>query len=146
MKLYIDADACPVVDIAIKSANEFNIETILVCDTAHILKKENSTTIVVEQGKDSADLKIANLISKYDIVVTQDYGLAAMCLAKSAYALNQNGLIYTADNIDSLLLSRHSSAKVRRSGGRTKGPSKRTYQQDIDFEKSLKKLLTEVVK
>ena len=74
-------------------------------------------------------------------MVTQDYGLAAMCLAKNARAINQNGLIYTDNNIDFLLQSRHISREIRMFGGRTKGPHKRKDFQNEDFLRSLKSLI-----
>ena len=91
----------------------------------------------------SADLMLVNLVHRNDIVVTQDYGLAALCLARGARPLDQNGRIYDESNIDSLLGMRHISQKIRRAGGRTKGPSKRTKEQDEWFEQSLEKLLSE---
>lgn len=99
--------------------------------------------MVVDKGSDSADLKIANTVRQDDIVVTQDYGLAALCLGKGARALNQNGLIYTDKNIENLLYSRFMAKKARMSGQRTKGPSKRTAQNDADFIKALIELLEE---
>ena len=82
-----------------------------------------------------------NLAGKGDIAITQDYGLAAMCLSRNVFAVNQNGLIYDNNNIDSLLLSRHTAKKIRRSGGRLKGPAKRTKQQDDDFINALTALI-----
>ncbi len=141
MKLLIDADACPVVDIALRCAKENNTdECILLCDTSHMIEREGAGTIVVSKGADSADFALVNLVSAGDIVVTQDYGLAAMCLAKKAYVLNQNGLIFTEFNIGSLLEQRHIAKKIRMSGGRTKGPSKRTKEQDEAFLLSLQKI------
>lgn len=141
MKLLIDADACPVVDIALRCAMENDTEEcILLCDTSHMIEREGARTIVVSKGADSADFALVNLVKTGDIVVTQDYGLAAMCLAKKAYVLNQNGLIYTEFNIGSLLEQRHISKKIRMSGGRTKGPSKRTKEQDEAFLQSLQKI------
>ncbi len=141
MKLLIDADACPVVDIALRCAKENNTEEcILLCDTSHMIEREGARTIVVSKGADSADFALVNLVSAGDIVVTQDYGLAAMCLAKKAHVLNQNGLIFTEFNIGSLLEQRHISKKIRMSGGRTKGPSKRTKEQDEAFLLSLQKI------
>ncbi len=142
MKLLIDADACPVVDIALKCAKENRIEEcILLCDTSHLIEREGAKTIVVSKGADSADFALVNLVETDDIVVTQDYGLAAMCLAKKSYVLNQNGLIFTEFNIGSLLEQRHFAKKVRMAGGRTKGPSKRTKEQDDAFRKSLIKII-----
>jgi hypothetical protein len=74
------------------------------------------------------------LLSRDDVVVTQDFGLAAMVLGKGARVINQNGMEYTNDNIDRLLMERHIGAKVRKSGGRTKGPAKRTKEDNERFE------------
>lgn len=143
MKLMIDADACPVVALAVKTAEKYGVRCVLVCDTAHTFSNVPAEIITVSQGADSADFRIVNLLNAGDIVVTQDYGLAAMCLAKNATALNQNGLIYSEKNMDELLLSRHIHKKVRRAGGRMKGPKKRTKQQDEAFEKALTALFEE---
>lgn len=141
MIIFIDADGCPVVDISIQIAKGFNIPVTIVCDTAHVFEKDGAQTITVDKGADSADFKLANLIGKGDIAVTQDYGLAAMCLAKGAKILNQNGMEYTSDNIDGLLLSRHTAKKIRRAGGHLKGPKKRTAEQDEDFRRGLTALI-----
>lgn len=143
MKLVIDADGCPVVALAVKTAEKYGVRCVLVCDTAHTFSNVSAEIITVSQGADSADFRIVNLLDAGDIVVTQDYGLAAMCLAKNATALNQNGLIYSEKNMDELLLSRHIHKKVRRAGGRMKGPKKRTKQQDEAFEKALTALFEE---
>ena len=143
MKLVIDAVGCPVVALAVKTAEKYGVRCVLVCDTAHTFSNVSAEIITVSQGADSADFRIVNLLDAGDIVVTQDYGLAAMCLAKNATALNQNGLIYSEKNMDELLLSRHIHKKVRRAGGRMKGPKKRTKQQDEAFEKALTALFEE---
>ena len=142
MTLYIDADACPVVDIALGACKDYQIPVVLVCDVNHVMQREGAQTLYVEKGSDSADLRIANLAGKGDIVLTQDYGLATLALARGAKALNQNGLIFTADNIDALLLSRHTAARIRRGGGRLKGPPKRTPDMDDAFLKALTRLLS----
>ncbi len=113
MKILIDADGCPVVDICIKSAKRHGIECLILCDTSHIFEREGAKTVTVSKGADSVDFKIVNLLDRGDIVITQDYGLAAMCLARGARALNQNGLIYTPGNIDVLLNSRYETKKIR---------------------------------
>ena len=143
MHLWIDADACPVVDLAIRIADRQQVPVTLVCDDAHHMLRDGAQTITVARGADSADLMLVNLVHRNDIVVTQDYGLAALCLARGARPLDQNGRIYDESNIDSLLGMRHISQKIRRAGGRTKGPSKRTKEQDEWFEQSLEKLLSE---
>lgn len=141
MQLWIDADACPVVNLAIRIASSHGVPVTLVCDDAHWMQREGAHTITVSRGADSADLALVNLLKKNDLVVTQDYGLAALCLARGAKALDQNGRIYDEDNIDSLLGMRHVSAKIRRAGGRTKGPPKREKGQDEAFAEKLERLL-----
>lgn len=136
MKIIIDADACPVVDIAVGIAKERNLECILVCDNTHFIQKDGAETIIVDKGADSADCKIANLTEKGDIVITQDYGLAALVLGKGGKSLNQNGLIYSDTNIENLLFTRFIGKKERMAGNRTKGPKKRTSQNDADFIKA----------
>ena len=143
MQLWIDADACPVVNIAIRVAGKHQVPVTLVCDDAHWMQREGAKTITVSRGADSADLVLVNLLCAGDVVVTQDYGLAALCLARGAVPLDQNGRIYTNDNIDYLLGMRHVAAKVRRGGGRLKGPPKRSREQDEWFEQALDKVLGE---
>ena len=141
MKIIIDADACPVVDIAVGIAKERNLECILVCDNTHFIQKDGAETVVVDKGADSTDCKIANLTEKGDVVITQDYGLAAMCLARGAYPLHQDGYSYTNENIDALLLARHTAAKVRRAGGRFHTTPKRTREQNEQFYHNFKAFL-----
>lgn len=143
MHLWIDADACPVVDIAIRIAAKHGVEVTLVCDDAHHMQRGGARTITVARGADSADLMLVNLVSRGDAVVTQDYGLAALCLARGAKPLDQNGRIYHEGNIDSLLGMRHVAKKVRRGGGRLKGPPKRTKEQDEWFAQALERVLAD---
>ena len=137
MKIIIDADACPVVDVTVKISKEKNIECIVVCDNTHTIERDGAETIVVDKGADSADCRIANITEKDDVVITQDYGLAALVLGKGGKALNQNGFIYTDNNIENLLFTRFIGKKERMAGNRTKGPKKRTPQNDADFLKAL---------
>ncbi|NLP47566.1 MAG: YaiI/YqxD family protein [Clostridiales bacterium] len=143
MRILIDADACPVVDIAIDVAKSFGLECLLVCDTAHVFEKDGAKTITVSKGADSVDFALVNMLKAGDIAVTQDYGLAAMCLARQAYVIDQNGRVYTDKNIDNLLYSRHKAGKIRRGGGRLKGPPKRQPGQDKSFKAALIKLIND---
>ena len=143
MKIIIDADACPVTDITLEIAKERSIPCTIVCDNAHYIVREGAETIVVDKGADSADLKIANTVSRGDVVVTQDYGLAALILGKGGKAINQNGLIFNNENIENLLYSRFVNKKIRLSGGRTKGPPKRSSENDRTFRINLLRLLEE---
>ena len=141
MRLIIDADGCPVVRIAVDCAKRHGVEAVIVCDSAHFFDIDGAKTITVVKGADSADFRIVNMLSPGDVVVTQDYGLAAMALARRARVINQNGMLYHDGNIDSLLLARHTARKIRSSGGRLKGSSKRTREQDDAFLSALDKCL-----
>lgn len=142
MKIIIDADGCPVVRQAVKAAGEKGLQTILVFDTAHEFRDvPGAECITVDKGADSADYKIANLAVNGDIVLTQDYGLAAMCLSRGCLCIDQNGRIYNDDNIGALLEARGFAAKYRRSGGRLKGPKKREKSADEAFLAAIKKLM-----
>ena len=133
------ADGYPVVRNTLEIAEKINIPCVIICDTAHRIEHDGTETIVVEKGADSVDFRLVNLIQKGDIAITQDYGLAAMCLSKQATVLNQDGREYTNENISGLLEFRAVSKKVRQSGGRLKGMPKRTWEQDKIFEEALKK-------
>lgn len=141
MKLLIDADACPVTDIAVSLCRSAGIPCVIVCDTAHWISREGATTVTIDQGADSADFAIANRVAHGDIVITQDYGLASMCLARQAKVLHQDGWEYTPWNIDALLLQRHEARKHRAAGGHMKGMQKRTRAQDQAFYTALQTML-----
>ena len=140
MKILVDADACPVKDIIVKIAKKLNIEVIMFIDTSHILEDGYSRVLTVGQGKDAVDIALINQTQNGDVVVTQDYGVASMALGKKAYAINQNGLIYNEENIDRLLFERHLSQKIRRAGGKTSGPKKRSKKNNQKFENVFKEL------
>lgn len=146
MTIWIDADGCPVVDIALRIAKEYGVPCVLVCDTAHAFQpRENVQVITVSQGADSADFALVNRVAAGDIVVTQDYGLAAMCLAKRTVPLHQNGWIFTEDNIEGLLYDRYAAKKARMAGGRLHGPAKRKPEQNQAFEQTLRRIISEKV-
>lgn len=141
MKLLIDADGCPVVDIAVRLAKEYGVLCLLLCDTAHEFFRDGAETLVFDKGADSVDYALVRRVVPGDLVVTQDYGLASMCLARGAQVIHQDGWVYTQDNIDALLFSRHQSRKLRSAGIRMKGAGKRTSAQDDAFAGSLRQLL-----
>ena len=141
MRILIDADGCPVTKAAIKIADKHNIEAVIFCDTSHIFDYPGIKVITVGKGADSADFALVNSIEANDIIVTQDYGLAAMALSRKGRPLTQNDVIISSNNIDMLLATRHAAKKARMAGKHLKGPSKRTREQDIQFEISLKSML-----
>lgn len=141
MKILVDADACPVKNLIVKAAKELNLKVTMFCDTSHIIKDGFSETVVVDKAADSVDIALINNARRNDIVVTQDFGVAAMALGKGARAINQNGLVYNDGNMDQLLFERHLSQKVRRAGGRTANHHKRTREDDERFEKAFRTLI-----
>ena len=143
MQIFVDADACPVVDIVEKIAKEYNVPVTLLCDTNHVLSSAYSEVVIVGAGADAVEYKLISICHKGDIVVSQDYGVAAMALGKGAYAIHQSGKWYTDDNIDQMLMERHLSKKARRSSRKchVKGPKKRTEEDDERFAQSFEKML-----
>ena len=130
MRVFVDADACPVVGIIEKVAREHNVPVTLLCDTNHVLSSDYSEVIVVGAGAG-------------DIVVSQDYGVAAMALGKGAYAIHQSGKWYTNENIDQMLMERHLNKKARRASRKNhlKGPRKRTSEDNERFRESFEKMI-----
>jgi hypothetical protein len=143
MRILVDADACPVMHIVIKVAKENKLAVIMFIDTSHQLDDGYSEVITVDQQRDSVDFALINRTDCHDIVVTQDYGVAAMALGKGAQAINQNGSIFSPENMDRILLERYISQKIRRSGGRTSGPKKRTRADDEKFEAVLRGIIAQ---
>lgn len=144
MRIIIDGDACPqrVKDICEVAAREFKVDLIIVVDIDHYIVSDYQV-IVVEQGRDSVDYKIVQIFKEGDILVTQDYGLASLVLAKASAVIHTAGFFINRNNIDNLLQSRYISERIRKQGGKTKGPSKRTKEQDDNFRKCLYKVLHE---
>lgn len=143
MQIFVDADACPVVGIVEKVAKEHNLSVTLLCDTNHVLSSDYSEVIVVGAGADAVDYKLISICHRGDIVVSQDYGVAAMALGKGANAIHQSGKWYTNENIDQMLMERHLNKKARRASGKNhlKGPRKRTAEDDERFRASFEKMI-----
>ena len=143
-KVLVDADACPRSCMRILSEYQqvYGYRLITVASFNHNI--ENAEHIVVGSEKDAADLAVINRAQRGDLVVTQDWGLAALVLAKGAKALAPSGRIYTDDKIDFLLEERAIKAKIRRGGGRTRGASARRSADDLRFRRSLLRLLKEM--
>lgn len=143
MKIFVDADACPVVRIVESIAKKYKVPVTLLCDTNHVLTSDYSEVIIVGAGGDAVDFKLISLCHQGDIVVTQDYGVAAMALGKKAYAIHQSGKWYTDENIDQMLMERHLAQKARRgcSKNHLKGPHKRSAEDDQRFAESFERIL-----
>lgn len=143
MRILVDADACPVIRLVEKIAKAYEIPVVLLCDTNHVLESDYSEIKVIGAGMDAVDFALVGMCSKGDIVVTQDYGVAAMILGKGAYGIHQSGKWYTNENIDQMLMERHINKKARRASGKhhLKGPAKRTEEDDLRFAESFEKLV-----
>ena len=146
MKIIVDADGCPVTKIAVKMAKKNKLKCVLVSDLNHQLRDDYAEIIAVDKGFDAADFRILSILEKGDLLITQDYGLASLALPKGGFVMNQNGFFYDNDNIDQLLLTRHLSKQMRKSGQRTKGPSKRKREDDIHFEEVIVEFLNKQLK
>ena len=143
MEIFVDADACPVVGIVESIAKKHGVKVTLLCDTNHVMQSAYSEVIVVGAGADAVDYRLIGICHKGDIVVSQDYGVAAMALGKGAYAIHQSGRWYTNDNIDRMLMERHLNRKARRGSHKNhiKGPKKRTDADDERFAASFERLV-----
>lgn len=141
MTVFIDGDGCPVVGITVDVCKKRGVNCVILCDTSHSMEKYGVETVVVSKGADSVDFALVNLLKKGDLVVTQDYGLAAMAMAKQAVPVSQEDFVYDDSNIEALLLVRHTAKKIRNAGGRLRGSKKRTQEQDENFLKLLNQLL-----
>ena len=143
----IDADACPVTRIAESISKKHGIPCILLCDTNHLLESEYSQVRTIGAGADAVDFALINLCHKGDLVVTQDYGVAAMALGKGAYAIHQSGRWYTNDNIDELLMQRYLTKRIRMASRKNhlKGPAQRTTEDDQRFTDSFERLILKAI-
>ena len=143
MRILVDADACPVVKQIESVARRYRVPVTLFCDTNHVLQSEYSEVNTVGAGADAVDFAIVNLCRAGDIVVTQDYGLAAMALGRGAYAIHSSGLRYTDENIGRMLEERHLAKKLRRvsRNSNLRGIKKLTQKDDGGFKAVLKKLI-----
>ena len=146
MRILVDADACPVVKLTERTAKKYGVAVVLFCDTNHVLQSDYSEVRTIGAGADAVDFALTAECRRGDIVITQDYGVAAMVLTKGAYGLHQSGMRYTNENIDRLLMERHLAKKARMSKAKhhMKGPKKRTEEDDARFLQALESLLAEI--
>ena len=145
MKILVDADACPksVLQICTRLGRKYHIPVWTVASFNHRIESDHH--FVVGDGFQEADVKIVNLTEAGDVVVTGDWGLAAMVLGKGAGCLSLTGREFRSEKMEFLLEEREFKAKIRRSGGRTKGPRKRTWADDERFETRLEEILLKKV-
>lgn len=137
MKIIVDADACPSINLITDVAKENNIELTLYSDETHFIKNEYAKIVTISKGYQSVDMTIINNIEANDILITQDYGLALLALSKDVKVIHPKGLIYTKENIDGLLFERYMNAKERKNSNHVKGPKKRTKDDDTNLINSI---------
>lgn len=146
-RLLVDADACPVVREAEECARRAGMPMVLLCDEHHLLQSSYARVVHVSSGADAVDIALINICRAGDVVITQDYGVAAMALGRGAYALHQSGREYTNDNIDLLLMERHVAGKARRAAGKKhlRGPKRFTQEDRDHFTAALTALMTKAM-
>lgn len=133
MRILVDADACPVKDIIEEVAKNYEMEVIMICNPNHVLQSSYSEIVVVDGNSQAADIAIINRTTKGDLVITQDYGLASLVLAKHALAIHPSGKVYDPENIEGLLMQRFVNQKARQAGLRTVNPKKRKASDNENF-------------
>lgn len=141
MAIIVDGDGCAGRNIIEEVAKKYNVSLKIYCDFNHVIASDYGEVIIMESGYQAVDMRIANEAKRNDIVVTQDYGVAAMVLGKKSYAISPKGYIFSENNIDKLLFERHLSAKARRSGNKTSNPKKRTEEDNERLRYNLEKLI-----
>lgn len=141
--ILVDADACPVVRQVEAAARKYGLQVTLLCDEHHQLHSDYASVRYVSSGADAVDIALMNLCRRGDIVITQDYGVAAMALGKGAYAMHHTGKRYTNENIDIMLMERHLARKARRASGKhhLHGPSRFTDEDRNRFTDALGTLI-----
>lgn len=142
MRVLVDADACPVKDIIVEVSKKYKVEVYMYFDVSHVYCDNYSRVVYCSKGFDSVDYRLLGDCKNDDIVITQDYGLAAMCLLRVKWVINQNGLIYSEKNINTLLETRYISQKQRKVTGHIKGPKKRINEQDEKFREIFEKIIS----
>ena len=141
--ILVDADACPVVRETEVMARRFGLPMTILCDEHHLMHSDYAQVRHVSSGADAVDIALMNLCRRGDIVVTQDYGVAAMTLGKGAYAIHHSGKRYTDDNIGLMLMERHLAKKARRASAKhhLRGPAKFTEEDRQRFSAALEALI-----
>ena len=139
----VDADACPVPvrRLIERTASRHQLRLVFFTDENHELFPEYGEVRRVAQGHDAVDYALLSKVSPGDIVVTQDYGLAALVMSRRAYVIHPSGMIYSSHNIDQLLMERHLAGRARMAGERIRSSKKKSGKNDLKFADQLTILL-----
>ena len=144
MRLLVDGDSCPVLNIIEKTAEKLRIELVIYSDICHNINLNYGKMVKLDNRNQEVDMAIYNDCKENDIIITNDYGLAELILGKNAYVINHNGRQYTDKNIEQLLMKRHQHAKIIRSGGRHQTHKKRDHENDKIFKNKLLSLIQSI--
>jgi uncharacterized protein len=146
MKILVDADACPVKEIVVEVALEFGCHVVMISNPSHLIPDyPGAEWIIVEGTSQSADIELVNRTTSGDVLITADYGVAAMAMAKGGRPLSPRGHIYKEDRIDGMLAKRHFQKIAAKNGQKFKGPSKHTDEDNQRFRRSLRNMFEEPV-
>lgn len=137
-RILVDADACPSKHIIREEAGPVRVLWFATVDHE---QGDGVEWIAVAKGPDAVDHAIFGATRRGDVVVTQDYGLASLCLGRGARAMHPDGRVYTQETMPFLLEERYTSARLRRAGVRTRGPRPRGAAEDHAFRLALRGLL-----
>lgn len=146
MTIIVDGDGCAGRNIIEEVAKKHNVPLRIFCDYNHVINSDYAEVIIMDSGFQAVDMRIATEAKPGDIVVTQDFGVAAMVIGKKSYAISPKGYIFSDKNIDKLLFERHLSAKARRSGEKTSNPKKRKEEDNTNLRVNLEKLILKAYK
>lgn len=138
MRVLVDADACPVLELVRRLCAEAVVKVITVSSFRHDIRGPDH--VMVGPEPQAADMALINRTQRGDIVVTQDWGLAALALARGAHALSPWGHRFLDEEMDGRLAQRALHARLRRGGVRLPGPSRRTAADDAAFAQALRAL------
>lgn len=141
MRIIVDGDGCPGISYIEKVAKEENIDLLVYSTIDHNINLDYGEVKRVDAGFQSVDMYVINDTKEGDIVISQDFGVAALALGKKAYAISPKGMIFSNDNIERLLFERHLSQKARKAGLRGKNASKRKKEDDINLYNTIKKVI-----
>lgn len=141
IRIIVDGDGCPGISYIEKVAKEENIDLLVYSTIDHNINLDYGEVKRVDAGFQSVDMYVINDTKEGDIVISQDFGVAALALGKKAYAISPKGMIFSNDNIERLLFERHLSQKARKAGLRGKNASKRKKEDDINLYNTIKKVI-----
>jgi hypothetical protein len=144
MRILVDGDGCPVLEITSQVAAEFSLELLVYTDLNHRHQLSYGKLIIVDQGFQSVDMILYNNLKAGDLVITVDYGLAALALGAKARVLSFSGREFNNRNIDNLLARRHLQRQQRKKTGRHTSHHKRTSADDLRFKQSLLEIIREI--